>query len=303
VVSPASRRKAVRRLREEHRLSERRACRLMGLSRSVAQYRSRRREPQGLRKRIVELAGQRPRFGHPRIHILLRREGFVFNRKRTHRLYCAEKLQIRGRKRRRKGAAAAPREAIPTPDRPHRRWSMDFMRDALADGRAFRTLNVVDDCSRYSVAIEVDFSLSGERVGRVLDRAAARCGWPEVIVVDNGPEFTGKALDQWAWERGVKLHFIEPGKPVQNAVVESFNGKFREECLNETWFTSLDHARQVIAGWRHDYNHVRPHKSLGWTTPARAERAASDPPGRLSGYSISFEEGKNPEPLTTNGRA
>ena len=223
---------------------------------------------------MVELAGVRPRFGHPRIHILLGREGFVFNHKRTYRI-CDEKLQIRGRTRRRKGAAAAPREALPVPDRPHKRWSMDFMRDCLADGRAFRTFNVVDDCSRLSVAIEVDVSLTGERVGRVLDRAAARYGRPEVIVMDNGPEFTGKALDQWAWERGVKLHFIDPGKPVQNAFVESFNGKFREYCLNLNWFAGLQDARLTIESWRQHYNHVRPHRSLGKKPPAVFAREAA----------------------------
>ena len=279
-MSPASRRKVVRYLRKRYAVSERRACRIAGLRRSVWRYQSRRRQPEGFRERMVELAQERPRFGCPRIHILLRRDGYAVNYKRTHRIYCLEKLQIRNRKRR-KGASAAPREAIAIPERPHQRWSMDFMRDTLADGRAFRTLNVVDDHSRLCLAIEVDFSLSGERVGRVLDRVAAKTGWPEVIVVDNGPEFTGKALDQWAWERGVRLHFIEPGKPVQNAFIESFNGKFREECLSQSWFTGLENARRTIATWRDDYNHVRPHKSLGWSTPAEHARAASFPPGRL----------------------
>lgn len=294
MVSPASKRKAASRLRDKYRMSERRACRIVGLSRSVSQYRSRRVEPPGLRERMVELAGERPRFGFPRIHVMLQRDGFRFNHKRIRRIYCDEKLQIRGRKRRRRGAAAAPRHALPVPDRPHRRWSMDFVHDSLADGRHFRTLNVVDDCTRLCVAIEVDLSLSGERVGRVLDAAAARTGWPEVIVMDNGPEFTGKALDQWAWERGVKLHFIDPGKPVQNAFVESFNGKFREECLNETWFRSLQHAREVIATWREDYNCVRPHKSLGWKTPAEVEKGASSSPERLSGTQNSLLRGTRP---------
>ena len=248
---------------------------------------------------MLELAGERPRFGFPRIHVLLGREGLVFNHKRIHRLYCEEKLQIRGRRRRRKGAAAAPRQAMPVPDRPHRRWSMDFVHDSLTDGRSFRTLNVVDDHSRTCVAIEADFSLPGERVGRVLDQAASRLGWPECIVVDNGPEFTGKALDQWAWERSVRLHFIDPGKPVQNAFVESFNGKFREECLSQNWFRSLEHARREIASWRQDYNHVRPHKSLGWRTPAEVERAASFPPGRPPGFTISIGEGSDQKSLSS----
>ena len=152
------------------------------------------------------------------------------------------------------------------------RWSMDFVSDTLADGRSLRTLNVVDDCTRTCVAIEVDVSLPGERVCRTLDRAAAKYGWPEAIVMDNGPEFTGKALDQWAYERGVRLHFIQPGKPVQNAFVESFNGKVRDECLNQTWFTGLGHARDIVAAWQQDYNDVRPHRSLGGMTPAEYDR-------------------------------
>jgi putative transposase len=201
---------------------------------------------------------------------MLRRDGFLVNHKRTHRIYCEEKLQVRRKRRRR--VAAAPREAKPVPDQPHKRWSMDFVSDSLVDGRSLRTFNVVDDCTRLCVAIEVDLSISGERVGRVLDRAAARHGWPEVIVMDNGPEFTSKALDQWAYERGIQLYFIQPGKPVQNAFVESFNGKMREECLNQSWFTSLEHARQVIEAWRQDYNTVRPHRSLGGLPPEEYER-------------------------------
>ena len=183
---------------------------------------------------MLELAAERPRFGYPRIHVLLRREGFSVNRKRTYRIYREENLQVR--RKRRKRVAAAPREAMPIPERPNERWSMDFMSDCLADGRSIRLFNVIDDCTRMSVAMEVDLSLPAERVCRVLDRAAARRGWPKAIVVDNGPEFTSKALDQWAWERGIHLHFIQPGKPVQNAFVESFNGSVRSECLNQNWF-------------------------------------------------------------------
>ncbi len=219
---------------------------------------------------MVELAAERPRFGYQRLHVLLRREGFPVNHKRTYRVYREERLQVR--RKRRKRVSTAPREPKPVPERPHQRWSMDFMSDSLMDGRAIRLLNVVDDCSRVCVAIEVAQSISGEYVGRVLDRAAARYGWPEEIVVDNGPEFTSKALDQWAWQRGIRLRFIQPGKPVQNAFVESFNGKCREERLNENWLTSLDDARRVIAAWRADYNAIRPHRSLGGLTPCEYER-------------------------------
>lgn len=248
-----------------------------------------------------ELCVDRPRFGCPRIHLMLRREGFAVNHKRTHRIYVEEKLQIR-RRRKRKVAGRAPREAVATPSTPHVRWSMDFVSDSLHDGRTIRVLNVIDDCSRYSVAQEVDFSLPGERAGRVLDRAATRHGRPQIIVMDYGPEFTSKALDRWAWERGVKLHFIESGKPIQNAFVESFNGKFPEECLGQNWFTSLDHARAVIAEWRDDYNHVRPHSSLADCTPASVEAAASNPPGRLllNGASLNEQEDGEHVPVVTN---
>ncbi len=193
------------------------------------------------------------------------------------------------RRKRRKGVASAPRQAMPVPDRAHKRWSMDFVSDSLFDGRQIRVLNVVDDCTRMSVAMEVGQSLSGQHVARVLDRAAARYGWPESIVTDNGPEFTSKALDQWAWERGVHLHFIQPGKPVQNAFIESMNGKFRAECLDQNWFTSLDDARRTVATRREDYNRVRPHTSLGGMTPEEYELSLSSgsplrgsPPDRLS---------------------
>ena len=247
-----------------------------------------------------ELATKRPRFGCPRIHTLLRREGFVVNHKRTHRIYVEEQLQIR-RRRRRKIAGRAQRKALPTPDRPHVRWSMDFVSDGLHDGRAIRVLNVIDNFTRVAVVMEVDFSLPGERVARALDRAAEQYGMPRSIVVDNGPEFTSKALDRWAFERGVELDFIEPGKPTQNAFVESFNGKFREECLSVSWFTSLEHARQEIATWRDDYNRVRPHKSLNQQTPAAFEAAASTSPERLllNEASLNEEDGEI-VPVLTN---
>lgn len=248
---------------------------------------------------MLALAAERPRFGYPRIHILLRREGFLVNHKFTYRIYREENLQVR--RKRRKRVAAAPREAMPVPDRPHKRWSMDFVSDSLIDGRSIRVLNVVDDCTRTCVALEVDLSISGERVGRVLDRAAARHGWPEVVVTDNGPEFTSKALDQWAWQRGIRHHFIQPGKPVQNAFVESMNGKFREECLSESWFTSLTDARQRVEAWRVDYNRVRPHKSLGGQTPEQYELSLSSgsplrgsPPERLYRHVMPETTGSTP---------
>jgi len=248
---------------------------------------------------MLELATERPRFGYRRLHVLLRREGFAFNEKRTRRIYCEESLQVKRRKRR-KRAAAAPREAMLIPEHPHQRWSMDFVSDRLGDGRTFRVLNVIDDFSRLNVAMEPGLSIPGERVGRILDRAAAKYGWPSEIVVDNGPEFTSKALDKWAFERGISLYFIDPGKPTQNAFIESMNGKFREECLSETWFTSMHHVRERIANWRIDYNETRPHKALRWKTPAEAERDALTSPERLFRRSDDLSESPNPNPVTAN---
>jgi putative transposase len=255
----------VKYFREEFDLSERFACRLAGLPRSTWRYRTRRRDPVGLRERMLELAAEHPRFGYPRIHTVLRREGFAYNRKRIYRLYREESLQVR--RKRRKQVAAAPRRSIPVPDAPNRRWSMDFMSDTLLGGQRFRVLNIVDDCTRQSVANEVDTSLTGSRVAQVLDSAVALFGKPEVIVVDNGPEFTSRALDAWAYTNGVTIHFIQPGKPVQNAFVESFNGKLRDECLNMHLFATLHEARVTIGQWHRHYNTWRPHESLGGMTP------------------------------------
>jgi putative transposase len=196
---------------------------------------------------------------------MLRRRGILVNHKRVHRLYRLEGLSLRrkGRKKRRGGRVGRLLPATKV----NELWSMDFVSDSLAMGTRFRALTIVDDCSRRSPAIEVDTSLSGVRVTRVLDRAAEEYGLPETIVCDNGPEFISKALDRWAYERGVKLHFIQPGKPTQNAFVESFNGKFRDECLDEHWFVSLADAREKIEVWRRDYNSARPHSELGDLTP------------------------------------
>ena len=190
---------------------------------------------------------------------MLKREGWVVNHKRTERIYREEGLVLR-RKRRRKGTAGA-RVIIPAPERPNQKWSMDFVSDSTVTGRRFRALTIVDDYSRECPAIEVDTSLGGVRVVGVLERLAETRGLPEVITVDNGPEFAGKAMDEWAYRRGIKLNFIRPGKPVENAFAESFNGRLRDECLNINWFMSIKHAREVIESWRQDYNEVRPHSS------------------------------------------
>ena len=246
-------------------LSERKACGLTGISPSVYRYRSRRCDDSVLRSRMRELAGERKRFGSPRLHIMLKREGLVINHKRTERIYSEEGLALR-RKRRRKGVARA-RETVPSPVRPNQRWSMDFVSDSTVTGRRFRALAIVDDYSRECPAIEVDTFLGGARVVGVLERLAETKGLPEVITLDNGPEFAGKVMDEWAHRMGVKLSFIRPGKPVENAFAESFNGRLRDECLNTNWFMSVRHAREIIEGWRQDYNEVRPHSSLSGRTP------------------------------------
>jgi putative transposase len=249
-------------------MSERRACRVIQMGRSSYQYKSRRREWPGLRQRLLELAAERKRFGCERLHLLLRREGFPVNHKRTYRIYKEEGLSVR--KRIRKRLKGCPRKDLQAPDRPGEQWAMDFTSDALADGRALRTLNVVDTFTRECLAIEVDTSLPSLRVARVLDRIIHERGRPEVVVTDNGPEFASRVFDQWCYERMIRHHFIQPGKPMQNGTCESFNGRFRDECLNEHWFQSLQEARRIIEVWRHDYNHLRPHGPLGGLTPTEA---------------------------------
>jgi putative transposase len=265
MVKPAAYRQAVGFLRSEFEFSERRACNVLGHARSSCRYVPRRSMVQALVDELRQHAAERPRFGYRRLHVLLRRRGWRVNHKRVYRLYRAEGLAVRRKKRKR--LAAGLRVVLPLPTRPNERWSMDFVQDTLASGRRFRTLNIVDDLTRECLAIEVDTSLGGQRVVRVLDRLAATRGLPQVIVSDNGPEFAGRVLDAWAYGTGVKLHFIRPGKPVENAYVESFNGKFRDECLNEHWFLDLDDARTKIETWRVDYNEVRPHSSLANATP------------------------------------
>jgi putative transposase len=234
------------------------------LARTSCRYRKQWGEEAKLRERLRELAQERRRFGYRRLTVLLKREGWRVNHKRVYRVYRAEGLLVRRRKRKRIGAVERP--ALVMPSGPQR-WSMDFISDALNTGRKFRSLNIVDDYNRECLAAEVDTSLTGARVVRVLERLGEERGLPQTLVLDNGPEFAGRALDVWAYSQSVKLHFIDPGKPVQNAFVESFNGKMRDECLNEHWFVSLGEARQIIEDWRRDYNEVRPHAALGNRTP------------------------------------
>jgi putative transposase len=246
-------------------LSERKACLLVNISASVYLYQPKPGNDDILRQRLRELAEQRKRFGSPRLHIMLKREGLAINHKRTERIYREEGLALR-RKRHRKGAAGV-RVIMPSPQQSNERWSMDFVTDSIVTGRRFRALAIVDDYSRECPAIEVDTSLGGARVVQVLERLAELRGLPEVITMDNGPEFTGRHMDEWAFRHGIKLNFIRPGKPIENAFAESFNGRLRDECLNTNWFLNLKHAREVIEDWRIDYNEVRPHSSLNHRTP------------------------------------
>lgn len=256
-------------------MSERHACRLLGLGRSTHRYRARKAaRDAALRARLKELAGQRMRFGYRRLTAMLAREGISVNHKRVYRLYREEGLAMRIRQRRRirwSGAAVKPASV-----KPNERWSMDFVSDCISTGKVIRMLTVVDDCTRECPAIEVDTSLGGLRVRRVLDRIASQRGLPEAIVVDNGSEFRGRALAAWSEERGVRLEFIQPGKPVQNAYIESFNGRLRDECLNANWFTSLRDARRKIETWRQDYNQQRPHSSLGYLPPAKFAQTTTE---------------------------
>jgi putative transposase len=248
-------------------MSERRACRVIGAHRRTMRYRRRTRddEPQ-VRERLRTLAAEHPRWGYRRLHILLEREGMAINRKRVYRLYRLDGLAVR--RRRRKRAARIPRGVVSQPWRRGEAWAMDFMQDTLANGRRCRTLNILDTVTRECLRIEVDTSLPGKRVVRALEQLVERYGAPKQITVDNGPEFTGQALDAWAYGNGVQLDFIDPGKPMQNGYQESFNGKFRDECLNLHWFLSLEDARRIIGTWEEEYNTMRPHSALGDQAPA-----------------------------------
>lgn len=250
----------------DHALSERRACGLSSLHRATKRYQSRRPDQVTLRQRLRSLAAEHPRYGYRRLYVLLRREGWSVNHKRIQRLYRQENLAVR--RKRRKRIAGTRRQPLTCPTQPDVQWCMDFTSDQLADGRRFRTLNVVDVYTRECLAIEVAPSLPAQRVVRALERILDVRGTPQRITVDNGPEFISRALDAWAYQRGIILDFIQPGKPMQNGFIESFNGKFRDECMDRHWFLSLDDALETIAAYRRHYNTERPHSALGYRTPA-----------------------------------
>jgi putative transposase len=265
MVTPDAKRDAVVHACLVHGVSQRRACEALEVDRSSVRYRSTRPADHELREAMKAVASERRRFGYRRIHVMLQRQGIEMNLKKLRRLYGEEKLQVRkrgGRKR-----ALGTRRPMLVPDRPNQRWSLDFVSDAFTDGRRFRVLTVVDDHTRECLALVADTSLSGGRVVRELDAIITIRGRPLTVVSDNGTEFTSMAILCWSQDRQIDWHYIAPGKPMQNGFIESFNGSFRDECLNETLFSSLPEARGRISAWKEDYNRHRPHSSLGNLTP------------------------------------
>jgi len=265
VVTPGAKREAVAHLVDQHQVSQRRACEVLAVDRSTVRYRSKRIDDIEQREAIKRVAKERRRFGYRRINVMLQREGIHMNHKKLRRIYAEEKLQVRrrgGRKR-----ALGTRRPMEVPNGANQRWSLDFVSDAFTDGRRFRILTVVDDFTKECVALVPDTSISGLRVARELDQVVELQGMPKTIVSDNGTEFTSMAILKWVQENGIDWHYIQPGKPTQNAFIESFNGKLRDECLNETLFTSLAEASEVLESWKEDYNHQRPHSSLDYLTP------------------------------------
>ena len=280
MVTPAVKREAVAQIRETHGVSERRACQVVGLERSVQRYQRKRKDDSVIRKRLCELAAERRRFGFRRLGQMLARENIHLNRKKLLRIYRESGLAVKRRKGRKR--ALGTRLPLTIPQGPGQRWSLDFVSDALTDGRRFRTLCVVDDFSRECLALVADTSISGARMARELDQLIDTHGKPHLIVSDNGTEMTSQAMLAWQTARQVEWHYIAPGKPQQNGFVESFNGKLRDELLNETLFTSVRQAREVLEDWRQDYNEVRPHSAHGGKTPAEVKRSAM--PQGVLGY-------------------
>jgi putative transposase len=267
MVSPSQRRAVVAWARSAYQVGERRACRALAVHRAMIRYESVKPDDAPVRRRLHELAKDRPSFGAKRLHVMLRRDGLRINHKKTHRLYVEEALQLKPRRRRRRSATVRELRAVVT--RPHERWAMDFMHDVLSTGRPVRVFTLVDVYTRECVALEVARSFSGSDVARILAEAGERCGrLPPIVQCDNGTEFTSTALDHWAYWNHVKLDFSRPGKPVDNSVCEAFNGSLRRECLTRHWFASLAEAQVVLSSWREDYNNYRPHTSLGLQPPA-----------------------------------
>jgi putative transposase len=266
-------------MQERFQVSVRRSCRLAQLRPSVWYAKSQARDQSALRLRIREIAMSRPRFGYLRVHVMLRREGWTINKKRVWRLYRLDGLQLRMKTKRRKRISLQRGHVSPATG-PNQHWSMDFVHDQMLDGRKFRILTVIDQWSRESVSLEPGFSLTGRCVGHALDQAAIARGMPRAITVDNGTEFTSKALDEWAYRRGVKLDYTRPGKPTDNGLIESFNGRLRDEFLNTHEFVTMQDVRARLMAWKDDYNNRRPHGSLGHLTPSEFAKARSGQPSK-----------------------
>ncbi len=264
MVSPQAKRLAIEMLQLKHFMSQRRACKLVGLNRSVARYKFEKDQTMLLEK-IKKIAFERRRFGYRRIHLLLKKSGEQVNHKRVWRLYKEAGLKVIKRGGRKK--AVGSRLVKIAPQRANQRWSVDFVSDALYDGRRIRLLTIVDDFTRECLKIIVDRSINGQRVAKELSQLVLECGIPEEIISDNGTEFTSNAILSWAYEQRICWRYIEPGKPIQNAFIESFNGKLRDECLNENWFTGINDARRVINSWQLDYNKNRPHTAHNGLSP------------------------------------
>jgi putative transposase len=295
MVTPVVKRQAVIHLCQAYEVSQRRACQVIEADRTSMRYCSVRPGDAELRARLRELAAVRRRFGYRRLLILLRREGTRVNHKKLRRLYREERLQVRrrgGRKR-----ALGTRAPLALPQGPNQRWSLDFVSDTFMDSRRFRMLAVVDDFTRECLTLVADTSLSGARVGRELDAIITRRGKPQTIVSDNGTELTSMAILRWSQDTSVEWHYIAPGKPTQNAFIESFNGRLRDELLNETLFRSIDHAREMLAIWKDDYNTVRPHSAIGNVPPAIY--ATFRDPGKQRDGSLELPWGSAPRPVAS----
>jgi putative transposase len=278
MVRPAERRTVVDWARQAYRLSERRACRAVGVDRSSVRYRSVRPDQAPLRRGLKELASVRVRAGYRLLHVLLRREGWPVNHKRVYRLYSEEGLPLK-RQRRRRHRSAVVRVERPAVTGVGQQWAMDFMHDTLANGSKIRVLTAIDLYTRECVALEAAAGFSGADVSTILARAASEGrSLPSRIRVDNGTEFTAKALDHWAYWNRVQLDFSRPGKPVDNAFVEAFNASLRRQCLSQHWFLSLEEAQATLDAWKEDYNNHRPHSSLGQLPPARYRAGGSSMP-------------------------
>jgi len=297
MVTPAVKRQATALLKEVFQASQRRACEVLGVDRQMVRYRSS-KDDSHLRARLRALAGERRRFGYLRLAVLLRREGLHYNLKKIYRIYREEGLMVKRRKGRKR--ALGTRLPLPRPDQINQVWSLDFVSDALSDGRRFRILGVMDQYSRECLTLVTDTSIGGVRVVRELEVLVQKLGKPLCIVSDNGTELTSCAVLQWAQDNGIGWHYITPGKPTQNGFTESLNGKLRDECLNENIFGSLAYARNLIEAWRKDYNNVRPHSSLNYQTPAayrvslRQPLAGTQPAACVAEQSTLFNQGLYP---------